>query len=119
MEHVYKKDNTPQKTLMPAEHPERPWQKMDSDPFVLGAQTYLGVLYYLFRYFEMPQLAHNCSTDTVVHLKSLFTFHDIPEVLCTDNGPQYSSQAFDSFATAYGFKHITNSPRYLQGNLGS
>uniref|UniRef100_A0A3Q4BDZ6 Integrase catalytic domain-containing protein n=1 Tax=Mola mola TaxID=94237 RepID=A0A3Q4BDZ6_MOLML len=57
------------------------------------------------------------SLGVISHVEGLFfTCHGIPEVLCTDNRPQYIGQAFDSFAAAYGFKHITSSPRYLQGN---
>ena len=32
----------------------------------------------------------------------------------SDNGPQYSSAEFMSFASSYGFQHITNSPKFPQ-----
>jgi len=34
----------------------------------------------------------------------------------SDNGAQYSSSKFESFATAYGFTSNTSSPRYPQSN---
>lgn len=34
----------------------------------------------------------------------------------SDNGPQFSGQAFATFAALYGFKHITSSPKFPQSN---
>ena len=34
----------------------------------------------------------------------------------SDNGPQYSSEAYSTFSKQYGFKHITSSPYHPQGN---
>ena len=34
----------------------------------------------------------------------------------SDNGPQFSSNAFAQFAEEYAFTHITTSPRYSQAN---
>lgn len=45
-----------------------------------------------------------------------FARHGIPDVLMSDNGPQFSGQAFTSFAALYSFKHVTSSPRFPQSN---
>ena len=34
----------------------------------------------------------------------------------SDNGPQFSGAEFQQFAVKLGFRHITSSPRYPQGN---
>ena len=34
----------------------------------------------------------------------------------SDNGPQYSSQEFATFAAQYGFTHVTSSPHHPQSN---
>lgn len=52
--------------------------------------------------------------DIIVPLKSIFARHGIPEM--SDNGPQFSGQAFTSFADSYGFRLITSSPRFPQSN---
>ena len=49
-------------------------------------------------------------------MKSIFARHGIPEVVMSDNGPQYSSYLFAEFAKNYGFNHITSSPRFPQSN---
>ena len=34
----------------------------------------------------------------------------------SDNGPQFSSSTFSEFAGAYGFRHVTSSPRHPRSN---
>ena len=41
----------------------------------------------------------------------------MPEIVKSDNGPQYSSSEFLSFASSYGFQHnIISSPKFPQSN---
>ena len=49
-------------------------------------------------------------------MKPIFARHGIPDVLVSDNGPQYASQEFKDSATAYDFRHVTSSPHHSQGN---
>lgn len=46
----------------------------------------------------------------------MFSRHRIPDQLISDNGPQFSANAFAKFVEEYGFTHITTSPRYPQAN---
>ena len=46
----------------------------------------------------------------------MFSGHGIPEVLCSDNGPQYASTQFTEFCTSWGITHETSSPHYPQSN---
>ena len=54
--------------------------------------------------------------SVVKALKSMFARFGIPEIVVSDNGPQYSSQEFADFAKAYNFCHTTSSPHYPQSN---
>ena len=49
-------------------------------------------------------------------LKTLFAEHGIPDRLLSDNGGHYSSQAFRTFASKWGFDHVTSSPYHTQSN---
>ena len=49
-------------------------------------------------------------------LKEMFSEHRIPQVLHSDNGPQYVSAQFTEFCTSLGITHETSSPHYLQLN---
>ena len=74
------------------------------------------VVDYISRYPEVLQLRSTTSSAIIRALTSIFTRHGIPEVLRSDNGPQYSSQEFAKFASSFEFNHITSSPRFPQSN---
>ena len=56
------------------------------------------------------------SNDVIIQLKSIFARHGIPQEVCSDNGPQFSSSMFKKFSKEYKFSHITSSPRYPASN---
>ena len=92
----------------------RPWQKVGMDMFVYKKATYLLVVDYASSY--VAKLAATTSPDVILHLRSIFTRHGIPETVVSDNGPQYASYEFAQFASEEGFIHVTSSPRYPQSN---
>lgn len=110
-----KERQNPKEPLMPTQLPRRPWQRLWADLFMLGTKMYLLVVDYYSRYVEIAQLSPTRSTDIIVHMKSIFTCHGVPETI-TDNGPQFSGRLFESFAALYGFMHVTSSPKFPQSN---
>ena len=75
-----------------------------------------GVVDYFSRYIEVIKLSSTTTNSVVAAMKPIFARYRIPDIVISDNGPQYSSQEFKEFAKAYDFKHITSSPYYPQGN---
>ena len=65
---------------------------------------------------RIARLSSTTSEDIIVHLKSMFCRHGIPEIFISDNGLQYVSKQFDQFERDYKFEHRTSSPRYPQSN---
>ena len=49
-------------------------------------------------------------------MKTIFAHHKIPQTVIGDNGPQYDSSEMKQFFLNYGFRHVTSSPYYPQGN---
>ena len=84
--------------------------------FTLKGLSYIVIADYFSCYLEVIQLRTTTTPSVVSALKSLFSRHDIPETVMSDNGPQFISLEFAEFATRYHFKHITSSPLYLTSN---
>ncbi|XP_061906727.1 uncharacterized protein K02A2.6-like isoform X2 [Entelurus aequoreus] len=95
---------------------ERPWQRVGTDLFFWKNSTYLLVVDYFSRYIEVAHLEVATAETVVAALKDVFSRHGTPETVFSDNGPQYSGSEFQTFARAYGFAHVTGSPRYPQAN---
>ena len=102
--------------LMPHEIPSRPWQKVGTDMFFFDGRQYLITVDYYSSFFEVDKLDMADSRTVIAKLKMHFSRHGIPEVVISDNGPQYSSAEFAKFANDWHFQHITSSPRYPQSN---
>ena len=102
--------------LIPSELPKLPFQKVGTDLFEWEKRTYLLLVDYYSRYVEIALLSRPNVTEVITHLKSMFTRHGIPEIVVSDNGPQYSSEAFADFSKEYQFRHNTSSPGYPQSN---
>lgn len=102
--------------LLPHETPERPWAKLGADLYELNGQNYLLIVDYYSNFIEVEHLKTTTSAKVIKRCKSQFARHGIPDTLITDNGPQFSSQQFSDFASAYQFEHRTSSPHYPQSN---
>ena len=114
---VSAKLHTPSKEpLIPSVLPERPWQKLGSDLFELQGKDYLLIVDYFSRFVEVIKLTSTTSNAVITATKSVFSRYGVPELLMTDNGPQYVCAAFRQFAEEYNFEHITSSPHFPQSN---
>ena len=102
--------------LIPTPLPDYPWQVAGTDLFELNHSHYLIVVDYFSRFPEVIKLTSTTSANVIAALKAVFTRHGIPEIVRSDNGPQYLSAEFAQFASTYGFSHVTSSPRYPQSN---
>ena len=94
----------------------RPWAKVAADLCESNGRPLLVVSDYFSNFIEVSRL-HNITTKAVVReLKTILARFGIPEILVTDNGPQFASKEFEAFAKSWSFNHTTTSPRYPQSN---
>ena len=84
--------------LMMSKLPDLPWQKVATDLFSWKGSQYLLVIDYFSRYVELSKLSATTSQDVINQMKSIFARHGIPNEVVSDNGPQFSSKVFHSFA---------------------
>ena len=99
--------------LIPTVLPQLPWQRVGTELFELKGYTYLLVVDYYSRFIEVARLNNATADEVILHTKGFFARHGIPEVVVSDNGPQYSSA---NFARKFQFEHVTSSPHYPQAN---
>ena len=102
--------------LISSSLPEYPWQKAAADLFHLNGSNYLIIVDYFSRYPEVTKLQSTTSQTIINSLKSTFARHGIPEILRSDNGPQFTSTEFKDFVKEYQFTHTTSSPYYPASN---
>ena len=81
-----------------------------------NGQQYKVVVNYYSRYIELVYLADTITHTVTAKLKCIFARLSIPNLLVSDNGPQFSSKEFRQFADLLGFTHQTSSPYYPQAN---
>lgn len=107
---------TPVEPLLTTELPSRPWQRVAADLFQWQNGNYLVLIDYFSRYIEVCTLPSTSAKQTIARFKAVFARHGCPEVLVTDNGPQFSCMEFSQFAQDYDFTHVTSSPRFPRSN---
>ena len=67
------------------------------DLFEWANKTYL-LVYYFSQYMEVAELRVTSSEATVRAVKEAFAHHGYPETVVSNNGPQFSSETFRTFA---------------------
>ena len=98
------------------EIPKYPWQIVATDMFYLNRDDYLLVVDHYSRFWEIFQVSNTKRLTIITKMKTVFARHGVPEIVKSDNGPQYSSREFAEFAKTWGFKHVTSSPFYPKSN---
>jgi len=56
------------------------------------------------------KISSTTSSAVIVAMKFFFSWHGLPEIIPSDNGPQFTSKEMADFTSFYGNKHITSSP---------
>ena len=96
--------------LRPHEAPKLPGEKIGIDLFHFNDRDYMVTVEYLSNFWEVDHLEKTQSKNVIPKPKTHFARYGIPDILYSDNGPQYS------FSKACDFNHKTQSPEYTQSN---
>ena len=103
--------------LMPSETPSAPWKVIATDIFEIKGKYFTIVSDCYSKYpmvREMPGLV--TSTAVTKFIEELCAMFGIPDIIRSDNGPQYSGEAFKKFCREWDIQHVTSSPHYPQSN---
>ena len=82
--------------------PELPWQKVGTDLFEWRKKNYLLIVDYYSRYIEIARLDRTTADEVISRTKSIFASHGIPEIVVSDNGPQFSAAHYSNLLRATG-----------------
>ena len=89
----YAKNATPHREpLIVTKLPDYPWQVVGTDLF--EGVHYLLTVDYFSRYPEVQLLKNTNSSMVIAIIKSVFTRHGTPEIVCSDNGPSFHHKSF-------------------------
>ena len=62
------------------------------------------------KYLEVVKMDTTTSFATISVLREIFSRQGLPEMLVSDNGPQFISSEFQEFCAQNGIRHRTSSP---------
>ena len=96
--------------------PDLPWSLVSADIFDWNGLQYLILIDSYSGWFERNTLSDLSSKAVIKKMKHHFAVHGIPSKLLTDNGPQFASREFKSFASEWSLEHITRSTYFSQSN---
>ena len=102
--------------LMSHEVPNRPWSQIGADIFTLNGKNYLVTVDYYSNFWEIDRLHETTSKGVTQKIKARCSSYGIPDVIVTDNGPQFVGEKFAHFINKWKIKHVTSSPHYAQSN---
>ena len=98
------------------EVPHQPMDKLGMDIFEFEGEHFLLLVDYYSRYPWIRRMKSLHSKEVIDLLKTIFSENGCPNILYTDQGTQFTSAEFYSFATAYGFDVQHSSPKLPQAN---
>ena len=102
--------------MISSELPDYPFQVVGTDLFHWNGHDNLIVVDYYSRYWQILRLRNTTIVFVIQKLKEIVSRFGIPEVVRSDNGPQFRSRKFAEFSHNWTFLHNTSSPKYPQRN---
>ncbi|KAJ8358824.1 hypothetical protein SKAU_G00153490 [Synaphobranchus kaupii] len=85
-------------------------ENIGTDLFHHKGSEFLLCVDYFSKYPEIAKLSDTNSRGVITSIKSMFARHGIPDIVVSDNGPQYASTEFKAFTESWEFEHVTSSP---------
>ena len=112
-----KPSGTTKGNLQPHDIRSRAWEVVGTDLFNCNNHEYLIIADYYSKFPIIRKMNGLTTSNLVIStMKQVFSGHGIPSRVVSDNGPQYSSEAFKEFAPQWQFDHITSSPKFPKSN---
>ena len=99
----------PKEPMILSDVPPRAWHTIGADLFYSKGTEYLLVSDYYSKFPFVRRLPTKCTSAAVIlQLQQISSEQGIPQIVRTDNGPQFNSKEFSEFSSVYGFRHVTS-----------
>ncbi|XP_022808367.1 uncharacterized protein K02A2.6-like [Stylophora pistillata] len=98
--------------------PSGPWQDLTIDllgPLPSG-ESVLGIIDYFSRYYEVEAMRSTTLEKVIECLEKIFTTRGLPQLLRSDNGPQFRSEIFEWYLEDNGMEHGKTTLLWPQAN---
>ena len=98
-----------QAPVHPWTFPSKPWSRIHIDfAGPISGTTYLVVVDAYSKFPEVVKMTSTTSTATVNALRDIFSRYGLPEIMVSDNGPQFIASEFQQFCRKNGIMHRTS-----------
>ena len=96
--------------------PEYLWQFVSQDLCVFESSNCLVTTDHYSDFIEVDKLENTLSATAATKTEAHFARYGVPEMILTDNGPQFIASDFKRLCQRYQTKHVTSSPYWPKGN---
>ena len=95
-----------QAPVHPWTFPSKPWSRIHIDfAGPISGTMYLVVVDAYSKFPEVVKMTSTTSTATINVLRDIFSCYGLPEIMVSDNGPQFISSEFQQFCRNNGIMH--------------
>lgn len=97
--------------------PNITWHTIGTDLFTIHGHDFLIIADYHSKFPVVERLPKDTSSNTVASITAkIFSMFGVPNVIISDNGPQFTGQAYRQLMQKYGISHVTSSPHHSQSH---
>ncbi|XP_052900198.1 uncharacterized protein K02A2.6-like [Anopheles moucheti] len=97
--------------------PSKPWERVHIDyAGPIEGHYFLIVVDALSKWPEIVKTSTTTAMATISILRNIFARFGMPRKLVSDNGAQFTSEAFSDFCIHNGIEHVTTAPFHPQSN---
>ncbi|XP_026537088.1 uncharacterized protein K02A2.6-like [Notechis scutatus] len=99
------------------ETPRGPWSRIHIDfAGPTKGYTFLIIVDAYSNWLEVSVMNSTTTEAVTKQLRKLFATHGLPDLLVSDNGPQFTALAFEQFLAEQGIRHALTAPAHPASN---
>ena len=102
--------------MIPTEVPDGPWKVLGTDLFEIKGRMFIIVSDYYSKFPLVKELSSATSASVASYVEGLCSMFGKPNIIRSDNGPQYTGEAFQKTCREWEIQHVTSSPEFPQSN---